>query len=131
MKQVPATELSNSDLTDQWGDELELAALFEVEHEKREKALRAEAMLRNEDKPAAEEIVLRGKRRVIELSARRNERQVLDMYKLYRKVRMGLKAFLENCKVTMKFVDARIPEDQQEGIVHEERSGPRAVKLIQ
>ncbi|HLG97193.1 MAG TPA: hypothetical protein VKX49_12850 [Bryobacteraceae bacterium] len=128
---VPASKLSLQSLVDELGDKMTAVALFKAETQNRCDELKSELLLRYDEASAETSYVVKGERHVIELSAKRNERQVLDMWKLYRAVKMKLKEFLSYCKVSMTFVDSRLDPDQQEGVVYQERSGPRSVKLIQ
>ena len=128
---VPASKLSLPDLVDELGDKMAAVALFKAETGDRHDELKKELLARYAEELADRAYILKGRIHVIELSEKRNERELVSMWKLYKAARMKLKEFISNCKVSMKFVDERLPESQQEGIVLKEQSGPRTVKLIQ
>lgn len=66
----------------------------------------------------------------IQVGEKTNERRILSMGKLYRKMGLGLLKFLDRCKMDLKVVDALLTPDQQAGIIEKTQTGWRPIKAV-
>lgn len=127
---LPPDELTLRDLADELGEKLALADLFQAETGDRLKELKDEMRTRFEVYPADQTAVVRGSRYLIELGVKKNERTIISLPAVRRKLKMKIGDFLEFCGMTLKVFDRVVPEDRQAGLISEERSGPRSIKAV-
>jgi hypothetical protein len=91
----------------------------------REKELRAQVLAWCAELPADKEIGIEGERWALAISARRMERKIVSMAKLFK--RLGPAIFFRVCRVALKDVDEHLAPARQKGLISEDQTGPRVI----
>ena len=120
-------------VADEYGSidaDLQTQKILRKPKEERLKELAEQLRAKYDAAHAGDAFTLQGSKFLIEIGPRRNERKILSMVKLYKAMRLKLEEFLKLCKITFDTVDARLSEDQQEGIVEKSQTGERPLKPV-
>ena len=92
---------------------------------KREKELREQIEGWIANLAPTKEKILDGVRYSTAISARKNERSIVSMWKVMKAI--GDKAFLAACFLPLKVLDEYLAPEQQKGLVTEAPTGPRTI----
>ena len=112
-------------LIDEFGELEQRLAAFKPVSDRRDE-LRKEILGWYENAGAGEKFTLAGSRFNVEVSACGQERSIISMPKLFK--RLGQKLFFAVCKVSLKSVDEHIAAAEQAEFVTISQSGPRRLK---
>jgi hypothetical protein len=94
----------------------------------RHEQLRKQIQSWYDEENAEHSFLAEGKEYVLEVTARANERKILSMAEVKR--RLGLARFLKLCKFPLGVLDEIIPPAEQSPLVSIERTGNRSVRVI-
>jgi len=122
----------SSDDIDLYGDldlRVQLFAPVLEEHELLKKKIEAAVSTRPGDVPSQVE----GRRYQLQLSARRNERKITSIKKVFNllKKRIGVDGFLAGITIPLgELIDKHTTKDEQKTLLVESRTGARTIKVV-
>jgi hypothetical protein len=121
-----------ADKIDRYGDldlQVQLFAPIKEEHELLKKEIEASLA----DKPGDLPAVVDGRRYQIQLTARRNERTIVNKRKLFNRLKalIGLDGFLALITIPLgEGVDKNVPKSERSAFLVEERTGARTLSVV-
>jgi hypothetical protein len=119
------------EIYDEYG-RLDLAEQQKTPGQERLATLKKHIITLAEAEPANAPVTYDGEQFFLQLTARSNEREIIDLGKVYKFVvaKRGLNAFLDLCKFPLAAVDANIPEARRAEFVSEAQTGTRRINAV-
>ena len=123
----PSRDPIRAKVIDEFGALATMVAQLRIA-EKRYEQLRSMIAGWYEDQPADAAYMEDGANYVLQIGARPLKRWIADMAAV--EERLGPKRFLSLCTISMEKLDSVIAPADQQGLVAEDRIGPRAIKAV-